>query len=132
MNDCSTTLWFDLPNAPAKGAVVGNIVDITDGEPKIVFFESKTDSQTAFSLLLLKSGDSIRAYVNRCQHFGVPLAQKQEYLIFKPHTSISCNVHYARYRWHDGHCEFGDCLGESLIPVPISVDSEGWIAIAEI
>ena len=70
------------------------------------------------------------AYVNRCAHFGVPLAARQEQLIFKPHTSITCNVHYARYRWADGVCESGECEGESLIAVPLDVRADGTIHIA--
>jgi nitrite reductase/ring-hydroxylating ferredoxin subunit len=68
--------------------------------------------------------------VNRCAHFGVPLAARQDLLIFKPHTSISCNVHYARYRWSDGVCESGDCVGEALLPIPVQVDAQGHICMA--
>lgn len=74
-----------------------------------------------FRLLVLRSGEVVFGYLNRCAHFGVPLAASVERLIFKPHLSISCNVHYARYRWADGYCELGDCEGESLLPVPLTV-----------
>lgn len=50
-------------------------------------------------------GTEVKAFVNRCAHFGVPLTDKQAQLIYTPHTSITCNVHYARYRWADGVCE---------------------------
>ena len=83
-----------------------------------------------FAVLLLRSGAHIQAYVNRCAHFGVPLAAKQALLKFVPHTSISCNVHYARYRWSDGVCDRGDCEGESLIPIPVVMDAHGRICIA--
>ena len=82
-----------------------------------------------FRLLVLRSGETVLGYVNRCAHFGVPLAATQEQLIFKPHVSISCNVHYARYRWQDGICDFGDCEGESLLAVPIKI-RDGKIVIA--
>jgi nitrite reductase/ring-hydroxylating ferredoxin subunit len=81
-----------------------------------------------FRLLVLRSGDGVFGYVNSCAHFGVPLAEKSEQLILKPHVSISCNVHYARYRWHDGYCESGDCKGESLTAVPLAV-CEGMVRI---
>jgi nitrite reductase/ring-hydroxylating ferredoxin subunit len=83
-----------------------------------------------FRVLLLRSGPNVRAFVNRCAHFGVPLAQRQDLLIFQPHTSITCNVHYARYRWNDGVCIAGDCEGESLLPIPVTVDATGRICIA--
>jgi nitrite reductase/ring-hydroxylating ferredoxin subunit len=83
-----------------------------------------------YRVLLLRSGNAVKAYVNRCAHFGVPLANRPELLIYKPHASISCNVHYARYRWDDGYCESGDCAGESLLPIPVVMDEAGQIFIA--
>jgi nitrite reductase/ring-hydroxylating ferredoxin subunit len=84
-----------------------------------------------FPVLLLRSGEEVKVYANRCAHFGVPLAAKQEQLLFKPHISITCNVHYARYRWADGVCESGECEGESLIAIPVVVNAQGQIRIAE-
>lgn len=72
------------------------------------------DRLRSFRLLLLRSGERCLAYENRCPHFGVPLAARDELLILKPHESVSCNTHYARFRWEDGHCVSGDCEGESL------------------
>ena len=57
--------------------------------------------------LLLRNGLDVTAFANRCAHFGVPLTSKQSQLIFTPLVSITCNVHYARYRWADGVCEAG-------------------------
>ena len=58
-------------------------------------------------------------------------AAHQQQLIYTPHKHVSCNVHYARYRWRDGACEAGECEGESLIAVPISVAADGCIRIAQ-
>jgi nitrite reductase/ring-hydroxylating ferredoxin subunit len=77
-----------------------------------------------FRLILLRSGDRVIAWHNCCPHFGQPLALKDEWLILKPHTSLSCNVHYARFRWADGVCEFGDCEGERLTTVPVAIHGE--------
>ena len=85
-----------------------------------------------FHLLLLREGAQVRAFVNRCPHFGVPLAARQTQLISKPGTSITCNVHYARFRWSDGVCESGECVGEGLMPVPLDVSADGQLTIAAI
>jgi nitrite reductase/ring-hydroxylating ferredoxin subunit len=50
--------------------------------------------------------------------------------MFVPHTSLTCNVHYARYRWSDGACAGGECDGVGLLPIPVLVDPEGRICIA--
>ena len=75
-------------------------------------------------------GAEVTAYANRCAHFGVPLAAKQEHMQFVPHVSLTCNVHYARFRWSDGRCDRGDCEGDSLIAIPLEVDAQGAIRIA--
>jgi len=83
-------------------------------------------AQGEFRLLVLRSGDTCFGYENRCPHFGVPLAARDDQLILKPHLSVSCNTHYARFRWADGYCESGDCAGESLVQVPLVV-SDGVV-----
>ena len=80
-------------------------------------------------VLILRSGEQFLAYENYCPHFGVPLADRDAQLILTPHRTVSCNTHYARFRWHDGFCEFGDCEGESLAAVPIQA-IDGALVIA--
>lgn len=124
--------WHELPNAPAAGTELGTLQALADGQATMhtLATASAAADDKPFRVLLLRSGHEVRAYVNRCAHFGVPLAERQDLLIFKPHTSITCNVHYARYRWSDGVCIFGDCEGESLLPIPVAVDATGRIRIA--
>ena len=118
-------IWHDLPHAPALGTVVCKLDTLPDGQATML----TVGQDPGFKVLLLRSGEVAKAYVNRCAHFGVPLAAKQEQLLFKPHLSVSCNVHYARYRWADGVCESGDCEGEALLPIPVTVDAQGQICI---
>ena len=86
-------------------------------------------AQETFKMLVLRSGTVVTGFANRCAHFGVPLASRPQLLIYTPHASITCNVHYARYRWSDGLCVSGDCAGESLVPVPVHVDVHGDVRI---
>ena len=131
-NTSAPPAWHSLPNAPAAGTVVAHVQELADGQATLRLLPASAHDAQAkpFGVLLLRSDNKVTAFVNRCAHFGVPLAGRQEQLIFKPHISISCNVHYARYRWSDGVCEFGDCEGESLIPVPLQVSEAGQITIA--
>ena len=125
-------LWHTLPHAPAPGTLLGHVEEVPDGQVLLrQVFDAADDAQKhPFKFLLLRSGQSVTAFANRCAHFGVPLAARQEHLKFQPHTSISCNVHYARYRWSDGVCDWGDCEGESLVAIPLHVDAQGAISIA--
>ena len=106
------------PATPAAGTVVCPLADLPDGGGRVFSFGPEDNP---FRLILLRSGDQVIAWHNRCPHFGQPLALKDEWLILKPHTTLSCNVHYARFRWNDGVCESGDCEGESLTGVPVTV-----------
>jgi len=124
--------WHELPHAPTVGTVLGHRDALPDGQATLSTVETAPSTPTAppFRVLLLRSGPEVKAYVNRCAHFGVPLAAKQEQLIFQPHVSITCNVHYARYRWTDGVCDYGECVGEALLAIPVVVDAQGRICIA--
>jgi nitrite reductase/ring-hydroxylating ferredoxin subunit len=123
--------WHELPNAPAAGQALGRRDDIADGGALMLSLPASADAGTEpFRLLLLRSGQQVLAYVNQCTHFGVPLAQRQEQLIYTPNAHLTCNVHYARYRWVDGACEAGECAGQALMAVPITVAADGGICIA--
>jgi nitrite reductase/ring-hydroxylating ferredoxin subunit len=121
-----------LPHAPAPGTVLGQRDALQDGQVLLhqVFAASDAAQQNPFRILLLRSGPTVTAYANRCAHFGVPLAAKQEFMQFVPHVSLTCNVHYARYRWSDGVCDRGDCEGEALSAIPLDIDAQGLIRIA--
>ena len=127
-------LWHSLPHAPEPGTLLGQHEALKDGQVLMqqVFAAADTAQQYPFRILLLRSGAEVKAFVNRCAHFGVPLASRQELLQFQPHTSLTCNVHYARYRWSDGVCDRGDCVGEALIASPLQVDTAGAIRIAHL
>lgn len=126
MTKHSLLRWNHLPGAPEEGIVLARLEDIADGGARLLSLGS---GATSFGVILLRSGDSVLAYVNRCAHFGVPLAAKVEHLYLKPHQSLTCSVHYARFRWQDGFCLKGDCEGESLLKIPVTV-AEGNIVIA--
>lgn len=121
--------WFELPHAPAPGTPLCTWQGLTDGQPTLMELDTGGGPTKPFRLMLLRNGTQVTAFVNRCPHFGVPLAAKQAQLIFKPQISITCNVHYARFRWSDGLCEAGDCEGESLMAVPLEQDEAGQLRI---
>ena len=119
------TAWFDLPHAPAPGNVVGTLASFAENQATMV----EVAGTAAFKLLVLRSGNQVHAFANRCAHFGVPLAAQQAQLISTPLKSLTCNVHYARYAWSTGACEAGECDGEALSPVPLVQDEHGLLRI---
>lgn len=116
-------LWPNLPGAPAVGTLVGALPSFADGQATMVSLPAAIPGAPEFKLLVLRQGDHVHAFANRCAHFGVPLAAQAAQLISTPLKSLTCNVHYARYAWATGACEAGECDGEALIAVPIDHDN---------
>ena len=103
---------------PPLGTPVCLLSDLPDGGARLF---AVAGIEPPLPLLVLRSGDTVSGYLNRCAHFGVPLAGNEAQLIHTPHREIKCNVHYARYAWEDGRCLGGECAGEGLTPVPLAV-----------
>ncbi|HNV59694.1 MAG TPA: Rieske 2Fe-2S domain-containing protein [Rhodoferax sp.] len=132
MSTSTTPLWNTLAHAPTPGTALGAVSDLPDGQATLMALDTGGGIAQPFRLVMLRNGLQVRAFVNRCPHFGVPLAAKQTLLISRPGHSITCNVHYARFRWSDGVCDSGECLGEGLIPVPVDISANGQITIGSI
>jgi len=99
---------------------VGSLNAIPDGAGRIF---QPSIGQKSLNLLVLRSADVCYGYINRCPHFGMPLATCDAQLLFEPNRWIKCNVHYTKFRWQDGFCVAGECVGESLIRVPLEVEN---------
>lgn len=108
----------EFSTLPPIGTVLCHYDDVADGQ--VILRQG---------LMVLRSGDTVSAFINRCTHFGVPLAAKESQLIFTPHEAITCNIHYARFRWEDGSCESGECQGEGLISVFLQKNERGEICV---
>ena len=98
-----------LDEVPAVG---GHVVRLSPGAIEI-------------SLVVLRQHETVRCFLNRCPHLGSELARQDRHLYLQPGVSIECNVHCAVFRWADGVCVRGDCQGESLVGVPVTVAADG-------
>jgi nitrite reductase/ring-hydroxylating ferredoxin subunit len=89
---------------------------ITDGEARL--FE-REEGKERIGVVVVRDGDAFHAYVNRCPHFSIPLDIGQGIKTFRKH--LLCVNHYAVFRFEDGACVEGPCLGASLHSVPLTV-----------
>ncbi len=97
------------------------VVDIPDGGGIRVVREDldpDDDSEPA-NIIIVRDRDELRAYANVCPHFGIPLDVGRGIKTFRKH--VLCVNHYAAFRFADGLCVEGPCLGASLRPIPIDV-----------
>jgi nitrite reductase/ring-hydroxylating ferredoxin subunit len=97
------------------------VADIPDGGGIRVVREglAPDDGSEPANVIVVRDGDEVYAYANVCPHFGIPLDVGRGIKTFRKH--VLCVNHYAAFRFSDGACVEGPCLGASLRPVPIDV-----------
>jgi nitrite reductase/ring-hydroxylating ferredoxin subunit len=96
--------------------------DIPDGGARVFDI-----SGAAKQVVVVRRGERVWAYVNRCPHFSVPLDFDPGEIACYRGQVLMCAHHSALFRFEDGHCIEGPCTGAALDPVPIDVDASGWI-----
>jgi nitrite reductase/ring-hydroxylating ferredoxin subunit len=84
--------------------------------------------KTATGVIVLRAGDRVTAYVNRCPHFSIPLDHATHVAVFREY--VLCSHHYAAFRMSDGYCVEGPCEGATLTPVAIVI-TDGRIRLGK-
>lgn len=116
MND-----WSDHPAAPPVGMRLCGLDELPEVGGKEVIFQ---EGAARFRVVVLRHQGRVLAYVNGCKHFpGTPLNPNNVGNFLHPTDAslIRCGVHGALYRVESGECVRGDCIGEFLDPVPVTV-----------
>ena len=101
----------DIAEHGAKGPFAVTV----DGQPQAVF--------------VVRQGDRVTAFVNRCPHVGAPLEMERDKFLDLTGTEILCTMHGARFETDSGLCTLGPCKGKSLSAVPVVVQ-DGMVATA--
>eukprot|EP00051_Salpingoeca_urceolata_P010778 m.132531 g.132531 ORF g.132531 m.132531 type:complete len:517 (-) comp16850_c0_seq1:109-1659(-) len=123
-------LWDETPlsarGVPLPGYALCNTAEVN---PSIGLSFDK--HSTANRVMVVRVNDTeVAAYINRCPHTNVALDWFAGQFLSSDSSEIVCSAHDARFRLEDGLCTSGPCLGESLIPVPTYVDSDGTVRVA--
>lgn len=96
--------------------------DVPDGGARVV-----APSEAERSIVVVRRGEQVWAYVNRCPHFSVPLDFEPGDISCYRAQVLMCAHHSALFRFEDGHCIEGPCAGARLEAVAVEVDSDGSI-----
>lgn len=75
-----------------------------------------------FHGFVVRQGDEVHGYVDRCPHMGLPLAQKLDDYLTPGGDLISCSWHGALFALKDGLCVGGPCTGARLTSWPVETD----------
>ncbi|HKD54562.1 MAG TPA: Rieske 2Fe-2S domain-containing protein [Steroidobacteraceae bacterium] len=80
--------------------------------------------------VVVRLGDTVRGYVNRCPHAGHPLNLLPERFLTPDGTLLLCSSHGALFEKGTGYCVAGPCAGRSLTPVALEVRC-GFVLLLE-
>ncbi len=73
---------------------------------------------------VVRKGDVIAAYLNRCPHAGHPLNLRTDKFFTPDAALLMCNSHGALFEPQSGRCVAGPCIGKSLVRIPIRVEGD--------
>ncbi len=82
------------------------------------------------SVLVLRRGSALRAYVDACPHHGTPMAWRKNAYLNAAGDRIVCAAHGALFDPDTGVCTLGPCLGQALTPLALRVDAQGQVHLA--
>lgn len=109
--------------APALAALAA----LPDGVPAAC--ETALDGAPE-SLILLRRGDAVRAWLNVCPHAGRRLDWAPGKFLLSKSGQLVCAAHGASFELDAGECVAGPCRGQSLRAVAVRVDADGMVRLA--
>ncbi len=99
--------------------------EVPDGGARVIAEET-----AGRPIVIVRRGDRVWAYVNRCPHFSVPLDFVPGNVSCYRSQVLMCAHHSALFRFDDGRCIDGPCKGASLDSVPVEIDCDAWVVVA--
>lgn len=106
------------PARPAPGLRLCALSELAD--PGAKGFRFRAD-QALFAGVVVRRGELVAGYEDRCPHAGWPLAALDDRFLTRSGEHILCSGHGALFRLEDGGCVAGPCLGQALCPWPLEV-----------
>ncbi|MBA4013908.1 MAG: 2Fe-2S ferredoxin [Phenylobacterium sp.] len=122
----------EAPQLPARlfstpaGVKLGPLELIADGAARNFVLQI---GEGFFHGFVVRRGEEVRGYVDRCPHAGLPLAQKLDDYLTPAGDLIACSWHGALFDIDTGDCVGGPCAGAALRTWPV-VLVDGWILTA--
>ncbi len=102
------------------GVVLGPLDLIADGQARNFVLEI---GEAHFHGFVVRQGEQVYGYVDRCPHAGMPLAEELDDYLTPQGDLIACSWHGALFRISSGQCIGGPCAGQSLTKWPVKNDN---------
>jgi nitrite reductase/ring-hydroxylating ferredoxin subunit len=103
------------------GRVIAKTGELPPGKVKKFWLICRQYRLDAF---LVNHRGSFYAYVNRCRHMPTPLDFVRDEFISDDGRFLRCYTHGALYEFATGLCVDGPCKGESLYPLPVTIERD--------
>ena len=109
------------------GTVLARLAELPDGATREFVLGEGDWPLTGF---LVRSGEGVHAYLNRCPHALRPLNFLPDRFLTPDGELIRCNSHGALFEKDTGLCIAGPCVDESLRRIAI-VLADGEVRLGE-
>lgn len=106
--------------ATPSGVRLGPVEIVRDGGARNFVLEI---GEARFHGFVLRRGQEVRGYADRCPHAGLPLAQILDAYLSPDGALITCSWHGAMFDWSTGTCVGGPCVGERLTAWPVRIEA---------
>lgn len=100
------------------GIRLGPIEQIADGGARNFVLQMKAGRFLGF---VIRRGDRVHGFVDRCPHAGLPLAQDLDRYLTDDGSYIACSWHGALFDSETGACVAGPCSGARLCSWPVEI-----------
>ncbi len=100
------------------GIALGSLDLIADGEARNFVIQMRAGRFHGF---VVRKGDRVFGYPDRCPHMGLPLAQKLDDYLSSGGELILCSWHGALFDIESGRCVGGPCVGAGFPVWPVTV-----------
>ena len=104
--------------ATPTGVTLGPIADIPDGGARGYVLQMRAGRFHGF---VVRRGDRVFGYVDRCPHMGVPMAQTLDDYLTPDGGLIACSWHSALFEIATGVCVGGPRMGQGLTRWPVEL-----------
>ncbi|WP_052120160.1 Rieske (2Fe-2S) protein [Inquilinus limosus] len=117
--------WRRHPHAPAPGTALGRIEEIGDPGVRALSFGA---GRRVFSMLLVRHGGTVHAFLDACPHAFLPLTWRGGSVLSADGQRLVCSNHFAEFDAADGHPVSGpaDC---GLDALPVRLEPDGAIVM---
>ncbi|OYU76488.1 MAG: ferredoxin [Alphaproteobacteria bacterium PA3] len=97
--------------------------DLADGQ---ILGLEVTEGRANRRILVIRRGEEVSAFENRCPHAGWPLDTFDGRFLTTETGGLICAAHMAIFDPKTGACLGGPGQGRGLNPIPIQSDGEVW------